>query len=161
MPKKLILHIGANKTGSSAIQRFLSTNNLALREEGIIVPNKNFQVARNIEGHHVFSFVELLNNPLEGQKRLGDALDAVDAAYPKATAILLSAENLTANPAAPSLFEDLVKRYDIEVIIYIRRQDEFILSSWQQWYSKIWTDFWAWVISVVGTLSGLEMPSAL
>jgi hypothetical protein len=152
MSKKLIVHIGANKTGSSAIQRFLSMNNLALRAEGVTVPDNRFRVADQIPGFHVFGFQRLLKSPLEGRKQLEDAIDAVDAAYPEATAILLTAENLAANPAAPSLFQDLVKTYDTEVIIYIRRQDEFILSSWQQWHSKISTDFWSWVISVVGKL---------
>lgn len=152
MPRKLIVHIGANKTGSSAIQRFLSMNSLALREEGIIVPSNDFKVANNIQGYHVFGFQELLKSPLEGRKQLEEAIKAIDVACPEATTILLSAENLTANPAAPSLFGGLVERYDTEVVIYIRRQDEYILSSWQQWYSKIWTDFWAWAISVAGTL---------
>jgi len=152
MPKKLIVHIGAGKTGSSAVQRFLSMNSLALRAEGIIIPDNEFRIADKIQGYHVFGFVELLKNPLEGRKQLEDAIDAMNVAYPRATAILLSAENLAANPAAPSLFENLAKRYDTKVIIYIRRQDEFILSSWQQWHSKISTDFWAWVISVVGRL---------
>jgi hypothetical protein len=131
MPKKLIVHIGANKTGSSAIQRFLSANNLALRAEGIIIPDNEFRIVDKIQGFHVFGFQKLLKSPLEGRKQLEDAIDAVDVAYPRATAILLSAENLAANPAAPSLFENLVKRYDTKVIIYIRRQDEYILSSWQ------------------------------
>jgi hypothetical protein len=152
MSKKLIIHIGANKTGSSAVQRFLSMNNLALRTEGIIVPDNGLRVANKIEGHHVWVFQDLLKDASEGRKHLEAAIDAVDLAYPSATAILLSAENLAANPAAPSLFEDLVKRYDTKVIIYIRRQDEFILSTWQQWHSKISADFWAWVISVVGVL---------
>lgn len=152
MPKKLIVHIGANKTGSSAIQRFLSMNSLALREEGIVVPDGKFQVADKVQGHHVWGFAELLKSPPEGRKQLEDAIDAVDAACPEASAILLSAENLTADPAAPSLFENLAKRYDTRVIIYIRRQDEYILSSWQQWYSKISDDFWAWVISVAGNM---------
>src|SRR5215204_2412769 len=152
MSKKLIVHIGANKTGSSAVQRFLSLNNLALRAEGIVVPDDDFRIADKIQGHHVFGFKELLESPSEGRKQLEDAIDAVDLAYPRATAILLSAENLAANPAAPSLFEDLVEKYDTRVVIYIRRQDEFLLSSWQQWHSKIWVDFWAWVISVVGML---------
>lgn len=152
MSKKLIIHIGANKTGSSAIQRFLSMNSLALREEGVVVPNENFQVADKTQGHHVFGFQDLLKSPSEGRKQLEGMLDAVDVAYPEANTILLSAENLAANPAAPSLFEDLVKRYDTRLVIYIRRQDEYILSSWQQWHSKISVDFWAWLISVVGVM---------
>ncbi len=152
MSKKLIVHIGANKTGSSAVQRFLSMNNLGLRAEGIVVPDNGFRVVDKIEGHHVWGFQDLLKSVSEGRKQLEDVIDAIDLAYPNATAILLSAENLTANPAAPSLFEDLVKRYETKVIIYIRRQDEYILSTWQQWNSKLSADFWAWAISVVGVL---------
>src|SRR5215207_11620002 len=110
MAKKLIVHIGANKTGSSAVQRFLSMNNLALRAEGIIVPDNGLRVADKIEGHHVWGFQDLLKDASEGRKQLEAAIDAVDLAHPSASAILLSAENLAANPAAPSLFEDLVKR---------------------------------------------------
>jgi hypothetical protein len=152
MSKKLFVHIGANKTGSSAVQRFLSMNNLALRAEGIVVPDNGFRVVDKIEGHHVWGFQDLLKSAAEGRRQLEDAIDAIDLAYPNATTILLSAENLTADPAAPSLFEGLVERYDTKVIIYIRRQDEYILSSWQQWNSKLSADFWAWVISVVGVL---------
>jgi hypothetical protein len=152
MPEKLIVHIGANKTGSSAIQRFLSLNNLALREEGLVVPNGEFRVADTIQGHHVFGFQDLLKSPAEGRRRLEGAMDAVEDARPGEGTVLLSAENLAANPAAPSLFEGLIKSYDTRVIIYIRRQDEYILSSWQQWYSKISPDFWAWAVSVVGLL---------
>jgi hypothetical protein len=40
------------------------------------------------------------------------------------------------------------------VVIYIRRQDELMLSAWQQWYAKVsadvWDDFWGWVITHVG-----------
>jgi hypothetical protein len=152
MPEKLIVHIGANKTGSSAVQRYLSMNSLALRAEGIIVPDEDLRIADKIQGHHVFRFKQLMDSPSEGRKQLEEAIEAVDLAHPKATAILLSAENLTANPVAPSLFEGLTRRFDIEVVIYIRRQDEYILSSWQQWYSKVWVDFWAWAISVVGVM---------
>ena len=39
--RKIILHIGAGKTGSSAIQRFLDLNVDALRRENIVVPDND------------------------------------------------------------------------------------------------------------------------
>lgn len=150
MPEKLIVHIGANKTGSSAIQRFLSMNSLVLREEGVVVPDNEFHLSDKVQGYHVFGFQKLLQDPLEGRRHLEEAIDTVAAACPEAHTILLSAENLTANPAAPSLFENLIREYDTRIVMYIRRQDEYILSSWQQWNSKISKDFWAWAISEIG-----------
>lgn len=152
MHKKLVLHIGANKTGSSAIQRFLAINSPVLREEGVVVPDSNFQAAEKTQGQHVFGFQKLLQSPQEGREHLENSIEAVNTAYPEASTILLSAENLTADPAAPSLFENLVNEYDTRIVLYIRRQDEYILSSWQQWNSKISTDFWAWILSVSGVL---------
>ena len=42
MKRRLVVHIGANKTGSSSIQLFLWTNRNALRERGILVPGQKF-----------------------------------------------------------------------------------------------------------------------
>ena len=41
---------------------------------------------------------------------------------------------------------------DCKVILYIRRQDDLITSSWQQWYSKKATDFDAWLPYAMQTM---------
>lgn len=151
MPTRLIVHLGANKTGSSAIQKFLSLNCEALREQGLIVPSHDFTFARRVAGSHVFAFEELFRNP-QGRQQLESAIEVLADSQADVKAILLSAENLAANPAAPHLFAGLVDRFDVRVILYVRRQDEYILSTWQQWHSKIGDDFWAWAISAVGQL---------
>ena len=40
--KKLILHIGVHKTGSTAIQSFLYRNNTLLNEQGFYMPDYLF-----------------------------------------------------------------------------------------------------------------------
>lgn len=47
-------HIGANKTGSSAIQRYSAMNHPALRENGFIVPDAECGPGTNITGCKVF-----------------------------------------------------------------------------------------------------------
>ncbi|WP_157014692.1 hypothetical protein [Mesorhizobium xinjiangense] len=148
--KRIVVHIGANKTGSSAIQNFISINARRLRDAGIVVPGTNFELSGKIDGHHVWSFQLLFDNPSEGAKVLSGALHDIFALEPNASAVLLSAENLTANPVAPALFKELAQQYDIEIVIYIRRQDDYFTSSWQQWHSKTNSDFWAWAISAIG-----------
>lgn len=151
MSAKIIVHIGANKTGSSAIQKFLSLNCEALRKQGLVIPGQDLTLSSQVSGFHVFAFEELFRNP-RGRQQLETAMNVMADSEADAEAILLSAENLAANPAAPALFAGLVEKFDIQVILYVRRQDEYVLSSWQQWYSKVSDDFWAWAIGVTGTL---------
>lgn len=149
--QKLIVHVGANKTGSSAIQRFLSLNRDLFREQGVVVPDQDLALGNQVTGFHVFAFEKLFRDP-DGRRQLEAAMEAIATSQPEAKAIVLSAENLVASPAAPGLFTGLVDKFDVRVVLYVRRQDEYILSSWQQWYSKVSGDFWAWAIGAVGSL---------
>lgn len=148
--RKIILHIGAPKTGSTAIQNFLGLNAEALRTEGIIVPDDDLGMSGPVSGSHLRKMVELRENPVEGGKALEIAIANIFESANGASAILISAEHLAANKSGPRLFERLAESHDIEVILYIRRQDEFILSAWQQWGAKTEEDFLAWLLSVVG-----------
>ncbi|MCA1714887.1 MAG: hypothetical protein LC715_07205 [Gammaproteobacteria bacterium] len=150
MSKRLIVHIGANKTGSSSIQHFLWTNRQAMRSAGVLVPGEKFQLSSNERGT-TSEFEALLDDP-DGAGKLAEKIRLVATSVPEAQAIVLTAENLAANPAAPSLFRDLAQDFDIQIKLYIRRQDEYILSTWQQWYSKIETDFWAWATTTIRKL---------
>ena len=43
-------------------------------------------------------------------------------------------------------------------MLYVRRQDEFLLSSWQEWYCKESSDFWAWLTRNVGMEGDWKQP---
>lgn len=147
--KELILHIGANKTGSSAIQGFLSLNCKHLLQEGIFVPPADLNAGNKITGFHVWRLNELIQNSEANQEVLLNLLDKLFDEHGTNT-VLLSAENLAANPNAPNLFAKAALRYEIKVLIYIRRQDDYLLSSWQQWHAKAQSDIWAWLLRNVG-----------
>ena len=149
--RRLVVHIGANKTGSSAVQKFLSVNVGSLRELGIIVPSQRFAATRQVSGFHVYAFAELLSDPV-GPASLTASIRTLAKAHPDAGAILLSAENLMAHPDAPGLFRGLLDEFDLRVVAYVRRQDDLLLSSWQQWHSKGSADFWAYALEAVGIL---------
>ena len=55
MDSRLILHIGANKTGSSAVQEFLRLNVAALRKLNYIVPDRELGTSDRVTGEHVFA----------------------------------------------------------------------------------------------------------
>jgi hypothetical protein len=48
------------------------------------------------------------------------------------------------------LFADVARQYPMQIVLYVRRQDELLLSSWQQWESKVSDDFWAWMLLATG-----------
>lgn len=146
--KQIVLHIGANKTGSSAIQRFLQLNVDPLRELGIIVPSCDFLPSSQV-GDQVWFFESLLQNGA-GRSILNERLRQTMAEVPDGGQLVISAENLSNANGSHALFADIAQQYDVRVVLYIRRQDELLLSSWQQWDSKINDDFWAWLISSLG-----------
>jgi hypothetical protein len=142
MEPRLLLHIGANKTGSSAIQSFLGKNAHTLRKIGYLVPDRELGVSpTRVTGEHVFAFQELFNQ----SNRVG--LEGKLRALMKAggRAVVISAENLS-NESNFRLFNKMLPDVERKVILYIRRQDELLTSSWQQWYSKTEPDINSWLI---------------
>ena len=80
----------------------------------------------------------------------------VDALFRETGArqVVISAENLSEGDTRPApWFSDLAAKYETEVIVYLRRQDEVLLSAWQQWDAKIQPDFWTWIVSRAGILA--------
>lgn len=144
MRRKVILHIGASKAGSSSIQAFLRRNRLAFGRLGYVVPDTSLSIGGPVSGDHVFA--------LEALAKAGDSAtfrDRVDSLFElsgaDAKAIVFSAENLS-NTGNSAIIAGLSDDYDLRIVLYLRRQDELLTSAWQQWASKIETDFNAWLI---------------
>jgi hypothetical protein len=141
MNPRLIIHIGANKTGSSAIQSFLRLNWKLLRSRGYFVPDQNLGNSENITGDHGLHLQHLFDHSDYASLKAKIKL----LMNSESNVVLISAENLS-NGQNFQLFNQIVHGIECKVILYIRRQDDIITSSWQQWNSKIETDFHAWLI---------------
>ncbi len=148
----LTLHVGASKTGTTAIQGFLGRNRTWLRKRGIVVPDSALRDGREVDGCHTWFFERPAG---DGTERAAELAENVDKLFARdgVRQVVISAENLS-NPDSEALswFDDVVGRYDTEVVIYLRRQDDWLLSSWQQWYAKIEPDFRTWLAASAGTL---------
>jgi hypothetical protein len=148
----LTIHIGAGKTGTTAIQSFLSRNRNWLRKQGVVVPDVAMRDGPEVDGCHTSYFER------PGADRTQSAAEFaknVETLFAKSGVrqVVISAENLS-NPDAGALtwLDDVVSRYETEVIIYLRRQDDYLLSSWQQWFAKVEPDFSTLLNSYVGVL---------
>ncbi|MEO0914308.1 MAG: hypothetical protein AAFY59_15190, partial [Pseudomonadota bacterium] len=134
---RLIVHIGTMKTGSSAIQRFFARNRAVLPAFGVHYPKAQDAEGRPLEKHAD------LTAALEAEKRSaaahpthGTSRDVLARYLDRAAgrrATLLSAERLAAyGDRAAALFAGVGERFDVRVLVYLRRQDEWALSTYRE-----------------------------
>lgn len=145
---RLLIHIGAGKCGSSAIQWFLARNQAKLRARGYLLPGPRLEPNQPSAGQQVWYFNECLQAPDQQGAAVRARLLEL-AQQDGAPTIVLSAENLLSARQAPGLFQPLGEQFDIRILGYIRRQDDYLLSFWQQWGFKQAPDFWAWLVNML------------
>jgi hypothetical protein len=143
LARKIVLHIGAAKTGSSAIQAFIRANLDFFNDHGFVVPDRMAGLGQRITGEHVMSLQKLITDP--DPSRIVEVFAELRDKPEDGRTVLISAENLS-NLGKHARFGAALEGFDPTVILYIRRQDELLTSAWQQWHSKVEGDFNAWLI---------------
>ncbi|GHB24125.1 hypothetical protein [Salinicola rhizosphaerae] len=141
---KLFLHPGHAKCGSTSIQKAIIRNRAPLAERGIVVPDHELR----LPGEPGFS--PHGETPREFFRRLMETQDMQPLASRlnawressswRDGTFLISAENLINHlmgPIGRAIHGLLAETFEsVEVVYYIRRQDEYLLSAWQQWGFK-------------------------
>ena len=125
----LLIHIGRHKTGTTAIQRFLSSNPQWLRENGYYMPGTGFervahhQIAHAISRHRPIIRAALITPPIISnlctEIRSESALTAV-----------ISSEAFQGRK--PQLIRHYFSEFDPRVIVYIRNHLDYLASSYNQ-----------------------------
>ncbi|WP_418135401.1 glycosyltransferase family 92 protein [Oceanimonas smirnovii] len=140
---KLIIHPGHAKCGSTSIQNFLRVNRGKLFSSGYLVPDINFnffdhpEVRHETESPRAFLEKIILGDDVGN---FTEKLKSITGKYNHHT-LIISAENLTnrISPGSNSykIHQALKENFsEVTLIYYIKPQDNFILSSWQQWGYK-------------------------
>jgi hypothetical protein len=155
---RLVLHIGAGKTGSSAIQAMLAKNRDRLRARNIIIPDDKLALDGRVTATQVTFFRSLEPIGEEAVQRVERRLSrlAAHAARMPAASVVVSAENLFSRPEFASLFARAHESFDVVVLLYIRRQDDWLMSRWAQWGLKTNPDFRGWAQNQLGTAGDWE-----
>ena len=128
---ELTIHIGPHKTGTTAIQAAFSKSAKTLRREGLLYPKHHWRQ----QAHHGLAFALKGKRDSSGRSpdfdtelnRVRAALDRFQG--PKA---LISSEELFTCP--PEGLERLRKAlpFDVRVICFLRRPDDFLISCYNQ-----------------------------
>lgn len=141
MKPRLYLHIGHSKVASSSIQAFLDANIAAIRAKAGLVADLEFRFPTTgpIKANPVGALQRMCDTGPEGKallhQRLHELHRTLTAPRSRFDHAIISAENLC-NPPFHTLFEPVRELFDVHLVYYIRRQDEWLLSAWKQWGVK-------------------------
>ncbi len=128
MTRRIILHIGPPKTGTSSLQEMLFAAQEALMEQGVAYPTlgRHSRMPR-AAGHHGIPAVAQANAALPAP--LLEWIDGLPAGH----TVVLSSEDFTSlDPAKVSHLAAQLTGFEVEVIYYARRWDRLLPSVWQE-----------------------------
>jgi hypothetical protein len=130
---RIILHIGVYKTGTTAVQSFLARNRSALTERGILYPES----FTRFDAHHPLPWALGVGHlDKDPSVRPDEVVRAIlqEAESAGADTVILSSEefiNLEAAERLPKL-KRLFDGHAVEILVYLRRQDSLLLSTYGQ-----------------------------
>lgn len=159
----LVLHIGSGKCGSSAIQQALRLNRGALADLGVLVPDSTLRPEGVLdETGHLLYLERLRTNPKATEELRTRWQGCREAMLAKGlhTLIVSSESLLLHGEGLMGALASAGESFDVRAVAYIRRQDDFLLASWKQWWVKVEPDFSAWLDRVTGTLGDWESALA-
>ena len=133
--RRLIIHAGFGKCGSSSIQRALFQNIARLRKERVYMFNKNLEMAQD-QGPHGVAHRFLSAAEEKGEPVAAKVATGVESMAANGEGIaVFSAESLVM-PGMSRLFVGLDQQCEVSLVYYVRPQWQWIPSAWQQWFLK-------------------------
>lgn len=135
---KLYVHIGTSKTATTSIQNFLYENQKVLNQKGYyypMFPYRYADVSDKRNGH--FMIADEVTDRQSGVFREG--MDQIIKLFGKYPNIILSDEAIWSAPykRRMSMWKALKAEakehgFRVRIIVYLRRQDAYLVSSWNQ-----------------------------
>lgn len=143
--KTLYVHVGTPKTATSAIQKFCCDNRAVLEAKGYCYPEFPWSYppkSPNRNGLFLQSVIRDASgkrNTEEEKRRIREGLDIVSGKFEEYDCVVLSDEGLwqPMYDRRKTLWQELASEaeksgFTVKAIVYLRRQDEFLSSWWNQ-----------------------------
>ncbi len=125
------MHIGYHKTGTTSIQFALSRNRDGLLDHGYLYPKSG----EKWNAHHNLAWqLQETNRYDRFEPELGsweDLIEEIETSV--AENIILSSEDFCyARPPSIVKIAEYLQPYEVNIIVYLRRQDQYLQSKWIQ-----------------------------
>lgn len=143
--KTLFLHIGTPKTATTSLQHFCKDNQDVLRAHGFDYPDlpyRYYHINEVRNGHFLVGPMrdkDWKKNPSEDERIFYEGMEIIKKIFQKYDNIILSDEGIwTQSCLDREDVWDLIKKeaddggFQVKVIVYLRRQDEYAASWWNQ-----------------------------
>lgn len=151
--KTLWLHIGMAKTASTAIQTFCSENAKLLEREGFCYPIFSISYPGISRAHNGCFLLKVIKDS-DGTRDVNqeaanfqEGMKTVHKLFKSYDNVILSNEIIWRGMDVDkkNFWELMIKEaqkgdFNIRVIVYLRRQDSFISSNWNQLVKRQWTE---------------------
>ncbi|WP_172292419.1 glycosyltransferase [Pseudoruegeria sp. HB172150] len=128
---RLIIHLGATKTGSTVLQHLLEDNRPALLRKGIWYPEVGVYWQPD-RPHKQAGHAGFINEVAEGETKLHrHVLHGLSLMKGKVHTVILSSEAFFLRSESVGLVRHF-KGFDTEAVVYLRRQDEWANSQYAE-----------------------------
>jgi hypothetical protein len=129
--KRVILHIGRQKTGTTAIQQFLYANRSLLKSHDIHYPQFGI---RGFGHHEIGGPLSRIHSP-KYRRSHSDVVATLrcgllEEIQDNGSLIVMSSESF--QNCDPGLVRQLLTGYEVEVVVYLREQVGFLASAYAQ-----------------------------
>jgi len=125
---RLYMHIGVHKTGTTAVQHFLTANRERLRDQGVTYARSGCPPREAIlHGQHMLAWE--ITRPKSGRQGTWDTLREELEAEDGDVAVVSTEEfDARREPDQFSALRSHLDGLDVRIVVYLRRQDEFLHS---------------------------------
>ncbi|MFY0312405.1 hypothetical protein ACFMBG_21205 [Leisingera sp. D0M16] len=129
----LVVHIGAHKTGTTALQSSFASLDRVLKKHGVLYPKSNwFHYSQHRLSFALKSWADPNRGDVPDFEREAAALNREISRAGLPTAFISSEELFSCSPEAISRFAGAVQAHRVSILAMVRRPDDLLLSIYNQ-----------------------------